>query len=574
MSPQSFAALVETAVAHHRAGELAAAERGYALALAEEPRRADILHLRGLVAHQAGRDGDAARYLTLAHKIAPHVTIYRTNLAMIYDNLGLTLMKAGRAGEAAEVFAQATRLDPDLLVAYSNRATALMSLGALDVAESACQDALTRDTNFVPALHSLGCVLTARRELDGAEEAFVRVLQLEPEHARAMANLAAVLSASERFDEALAHLDHAIALDPNRAETHITRAQMLADMGRSDEAVAGLRTALVLDPDNVEAWYALAASGRIEMDPLTRERLAGRAEDGKVSRGARAKLHFTLAALAEKAADYPRAWRHFARGNALRASQLKAEGHVFDPQAHAALIDRLIAAPVVGGAGNAGEGLVFVVGLPRSGTTLVEQMLAAHPDAVGIGERDDLLLLASSERPDIGGYLARVKKARVVVDKTPFNYLHLGFIACALPGAKIVHIRRDLRDTGLSCFQQNFVQPHPWSCDLAQVGFYAAQYKRLMDHWRQVLPPGRMIEVDYERLVAEPEVEARRLVEFAGLQWDDSCLALEGAKGVVRSASKWQVRKPIYRSSAGRWRRYKDYLQPLLSGLSASDESR
>jgi hypothetical protein len=231
-----------------------------------------------------------------------------------------------------------------------------------------------------------------------------------------------------------------------------------------------------------------------------------------------------------------------------------------------------LAAPVV--PGHAAP--VFVVGLPRSGTTLVERIVAAHPDATGVGERDDIEKLsvrmrAGDEPAKLAkSYLAEIAELaqgkRLVVDKTPINFLHLGLIARLLPGARIIHIRRDLRDVGLSCFTQNFVQPHAWACDLDDIGHYASEYVRLMTHWRNALPP-IMLEVDYERLVAEPEAESRRILEFLGLAWDPACLTFHATKGVVRSASKWQVRKPLYSSSVGRWKAYQQFLGPLIAGL-------
>jgi hypothetical protein len=223
-----------------------------------------------------------------------------------------------------------------------------------------------------------------------------------------------------------------------------------------------------------------------------------------------------------------------------------------------------------------GKGLVFIVGLPRSGTTLVEQILAAHPDAVSIGECDDIAHLATkAENGDataltgahVEAVRAKARGARVVVDKTPFNYLHLAAVARLLPGARIIHIRRDVRDVALSCFTQNFVTPHAWSCDLGHLGDYIQHYQRLMAHWRAALPAGRMIEIDYEALVADPAAEAKRIVAFADLDWTQACLEFHRAKGVVRTASKWQVRKPIYASSVGRWQAFRPFLGPLLARL-------
>ena len=235
------------------------------------------------------------------------------------------------------------------------------------------------------------------------------------------------------------------------------------------------------------------------------------------------------------------------------------------------------------GFGDDSEVPVFIVGMPRSGTTLVEQIAASHPAVFGAGERDDIGALAGAQFPGgtadldavAAGTLARTHLERMrdlagealrITDKTPVNFLYLGLIALLFPRARIVHCRREARDVCLSCYFQNFVAGLPWATDLADLGRYHRAYRRIMDHWHQVLPL-TILDVDYQDLVAAPEEGSRRIVDFLGLPWDDACLDFHRSRRTVRSAANWQVRRPIYATSVGRWKAYEPWLGPLLDAL-------
>ena len=493
--------------------------------------------------------------------------------------LGHALAALGRLEEAERALRDAVEKDPRNVVAHANHAVLLRRLGARPAAEAACRAALIIDNAFVPALHTLGTIQCENNRLVDAEASFVRVLALDPRHIQALINLSAICSATERMDEAVALLERAISINPRVAEVHVNLGVVLSEMGRTKAAIVCLRSAIEIDPDNVEAWYALSAAGEADLTRTEAERLVRLADSGRVSDDQRTKLYFTLAAAAERNGNIVRAFSDFQLANGLRKAALQRVGKGFDPDQHARMIDTLIrtaAAESLVSTGKLGEGLVFIVGLPRSGTTLVEQILAAHPDAIGIGETDDIAgLVAASDKGEgpaaAAAYVERLRAKhagkRIIIDKTPFNYLHLAAVARLLPGARIVHIRRGLHDVALSCFTQNFVMAHAWSCDLGHLGDYIQGYKRMMAHWQAALPAGLMIEIDYEALVTEPAAEAKRIVAHAGLDWTPACLEFHRARGVVRSASKWQVRKPIYASSVGRWQAFRPFLGPLLQRL-------
>jgi tetratricopeptide (TPR) repeat protein len=535
---------------------------------------------RAVILHKQGDLAEAVKYYRRAIRRTPERD-NDFNLTRVVIALGHALTGLGRVEEAERAMRAAVSRDANNVIAIANHAVLLRLQGRLPEAERACRQAMAIDSGYVPALHTLGTVLTLLGKHDEAETAFLAVLQRDPHHIQAMINLAAVRAATDRFDEAFVMFNRAINSDPRSAEAHLNLGLALAEFGRPGPAMASLREALAIDPENIEAWYALSVAGDTVLEKEDAERLVRLMERGRLSDEQKVKLRFVLAGSAERLGNLTRAFDDYRKANALRKDALARAGHEFDPAAHAALIDRIIStspreslakplAPEVAGP-------VFVVGLPRSGTTLVERIIAAHPDAIGIGERDDIERLAALLRDgEVAPVLAgayhdeiarRGRGKRIVVDKTPFNYLHLGAIARVLPGAKVIHIRRDPRDVGVSCFTQNFVQPLAWTCDLAHIGAYATEYARLMKHWREALPDGAMLEVDYETLVANPEAEARRMLAFVGLEWDPACLAFHAAAGAVRSASKWQVRRPLYTSSVGRWKAYQQFIGPLLAGL-------
>jgi hypothetical protein len=287
----------------------------------------------------------------------------------------------------------------------------------------------------------------------------------------------------------------------------------------------------------------------------------------------------------------------------LRHAIDRARGEAFDPAVHAAYVDRLIATftpayfEQVRGFGLDTDVPIFVVGMMRSGTTLVEQILASHPLVYGAGERIELGLLASGlprrlgvadEYPEcvrhldratvqavattvLQGLQERSDGARHVVDKMPLNFLGLGLIATLFPKARIIHCQRDPVDTCLSCYLRNFAASFTFTYDLQHLGLYYRQYERLMAHWRAVLPLP-IFELRYEELTAEPETHTRQLLAFCGLPWDERCLRFHETERPVRTASMLQVRQPMYRSAVGRWQRYEKHLSPLLAALAGAAE--
>jgi tetratricopeptide (TPR) repeat protein len=434
-------------------------------------------------------------------------------------------------------------------------------------------------------------------DLSLAASAYERALALRPDHADAWLNLGAAYRRLERIEDAAACARRVLELKPDDPGGLNNLANVLGAQGRLEEAARCYRRSLEVRPDDPETWYNL-----VNQQPLNDGSPESEAAFARLSRLAEAldrftpreqsALLFALGKALDARGETDRAFEALARANALHRSALTfdiaaserlaaAVAERFDP----ALFARLQ------GAGSTDERPVFVVGMPRSGTTLVEQIISAHPEVHGAGEIGLLPALVSKIRGPQGtgfplwaGALAGADLQRLaqayldgiaprgpgkarLTDKTVGNLELLGLIHLILPNARIIHCRRDPRDVCVSCFSTRFSGGHDYAYDLGELARYWRLYDQLMAHWRAVLPPGRIFEVDYEALVEDLEGSARRLIAHLGLEWDDACLRFYESAREVRTASFAQVRRPIYNGSVGRWRRFATHLEPLLKAL-------
>ena len=414
-----------------------------------------------------------------------------------------------------------------------------------------------------------------------------------PASATVQASLASLLHAAGRVEEALPCWERAVALAPGDAAVHNGRGLALADLGRLDEAEASFLRAFDIDPLASGTCLNLARYRRFDAGDDTlvarMERLLSRRLDPVLA----ADLHFALAKARDDRAEFGDAAAHLNAANRLMRERL-----AFDAASHRRATDALVETfDAAFFARRPGTGIpdprpIFIVGMPRSGTSLAEQILAAHPAVRGGGERSDLDRIArriqrmtgsrarypGSARelsPEQAATLGRQyleqgpepeTGTRRITDKLPTNFLHLGLVALLLPQAHIVHCRRDPRDVALSVYAQQFADGHVWAYALDDIAAFLAAYERLMAHWRAVLPLA-VLDLSYEELVRDPEPLCRRLLAFCGLDWDPACLAFHRQRRVVATASNWQVRQPLYRSSAGRWRRYAPHLPELAGSL-------
>ena len=418
-----------------------------------------------------------------------------------------------------------------------------------------------------------------------------RAAALKPTVAELQINLGNALRKTGQAEEALEAYRRAGALKPDLAAAQIGLGQAHAELGDAAAAVESYRRALAVQPQSTRAFYhwALAIkAGGTAIDAGIVERFEGRAASGGLRDDETIMLHSALGILADRAGDYTTAFTHFRASKAALGLRLERRGETFDPAAHAGFVDALIAAFPGDGEAMGREDsarAIFIVGMPRSGTTLVEQILASHSKVTGGGELPFLPRLVAAigdypaglgaQSPDALRGLARdyldsltsIDPAAVrITDKLPTNFLHLGLIASLFPDATVVHCRRDPFDTCLSCFQHNFRSGNAFTADLGALGAFYRDYRRLMAHWQATLPL-RMVEVTYETLVAEPEREIRRLIADAGLAWEEACLSFHATRRTVGTASQLQVRQAISRGGVGRWRNYAEQLRPLSAAL-------
>jgi tetratricopeptide (TPR) repeat protein len=390
-------------------------------------------------------------------------------------------------------------------------------------------------------------------------------------------------------DEALAAFAVARAVSPTPARVLTGEAILLSELGRKSEALATLDQAIALEPRLAEAWYTRANLIRYPADHPDLGAMAALADDPLTPASGRMQLQFALGKAMLDLDQGEEAFRRLGEGARLKRATIE-----YSPASdarRAELIVSFYTQALLARAPRdetAGERAIFVIGMPRSGTTLIEQILASHPDVHGAGEttylaaiaegRDFLDALAQSEPTalaDLGRtYLEQlgrgVSPGLRLVDKMPTNFLHAGAIPLILPGARIIHCRRDPLDTCLSCYSLLFTRGQEYSYELGELGHYYRLYRELMAHWRTVLPPQSLLEVDYEALVREPEGEIRRLVEFCALSWDEACLRFYETPRRVTSASLSQVRSPLYASSIGRAQRFRPWLGPLEAAIGAS----
>jgi tetratricopeptide (TPR) repeat protein len=495
--------------------------------------------------------------------------------------LALALWSQGK--DALPYLQRATELLPNDAEAHGNLGNALRAAGQLEAAVRSQRRALEITPGYAEAHNNLGSALLDLGLLEEASASFRQAAVLKPTFALAHSNLANVLVQQDQLEEAAASCRRALELNPALTGAIVQLAELEAAHGRFAAAEDLLRRALAIEPDMPEAWAGLVRWRKlIDGDPAwlaAAERVVGL----PLAPRRESHLRFALGKYFDDVAEYDRAFQHYRRANELA----KVGVAPYDPVAVTRAIDRLIAShdrPWLDQNRTNGDGserAVFIVGMPRSGTTLVEQMLASHGAVFGAGELSFWARAAAQYRtPSTGNaceravleplaadYLSGLRRlsgaAPRVVDKMPGNFMYLGLIHAALPHARIIHLRRSALDTCVSIYFQNFGAGHAYAHDLDDLAHYYAGYVRVMDHWRSTLPPAALLDVAYEDLVHDPEGSVRRMLEFIELPWDPKCLEFHRNARTVSTLSKWQARQPISSASVGRWRHYENFVAPL-----------
>jgi len=567
------------------AGQADAALKSSRRALMLKPRLADALCNQGIALLNLGRLDEAVVSLQRALKTNPRH-------ALAINNLGNALQGQKRLQEAVDCYRQALVIMPHYAEAYNNLGKALYNLQLPQDALVSYRRAVEIKPNFDEAWCNLAVVLQELGQFDAAIENFHRAISIEPDSAEAHFNLARVQRLLGRAAEAQASCTTALALNPRLVEALVLSGEFCADNGDFDFAEAAYRRAIAIDPHAASAWAGIPRVRKMSKDDgpwldavqkLVGQDMVPREEAG---------LRYALGKYFDDIGEFGLAFTHYQRGNELDR-QCRSRYCAAEEDEQAARIERTCRpewfADKRQGA-SASRRPVFIVGMPRSGTSLAEQILASHPMVYGAGElpfwqdapaHEMLSMEGTADAAALSAlacdYLELLDglnpDALRIIDKMPVNYRQVGLIHAAFPNARFIHMRRNPVDTCLSIYFQRFNVTHTYANDLADLAHCYAAYHRLMAHWRAVLPPGALLEVPYEGLVGDQEGWSRKMVEFLGLPWDQRCLDFPHSTRMVTTLSNWQVRQKISKTSVERWRHYAEYLGVLMPLLELEDLS-
>ncbi|MGP0063976.1 MAG: tetratricopeptide repeat-containing sulfotransferase family protein [Isosphaeraceae bacterium] len=568
-------------------------------------RRATELHPRlaqartnlGALLTEMGRPEEALTHCQVAVAIEPR-------LVEAHINLGNVLRVLGRLAEARACYQQAMRMDPTRAQAASGLGLTAIQVGSWDEALDWFRKAVALEPRSVEFLRHLAEVASDRKLYAEVQSCCERILEIDPDHAIAHNALGYISHEAGRLEEARRRYQVAIRLKPDLAVAHHNLGVLESEMGDLTEAEEHLRMTLKLEPQHATARARLAILLGGSLPEHEIESLRNRLTDPELAPIDRANLLFGLAKVHDSRDEFAETASCLAEANGLILSEQDRLGNGYDPAEQVRLVDSVIGGftPAVferlAGAGSDTQRPVFIVGLPRSGTTLLEQILASHPAVHGAGEipmarrsfEEIPELLGRSDEPmscmpdvdaAIIGELARRHEDRLreidgaraerIVTKMPENYYYLGLIAMMFPRAVLIHSRRDLRDVAVSCWMTNFNEIR-WANHFDHIARRFAGYRRIMDHWESTLPSTLHV-VDYEETVADLEGVARRLLFLCGLEWDPACLEFHRTRRPIRTASLTQVRQPIYQRSVGRWKAYERELGELFARVESGGDA-
>ena len=557
-------------------GDHAAAARCYRLALAMQPDDAQILCNLGNALRPLGR-------LAEAITIGRRAVALDSRSSVAHNSLGLALAAQGQREQAVASFRQALLLDPAYVEGLNNLGNVLRDLGERHEALSLYRRAVELDPGRAENHCNLGTVLFELRRIEEAAERFREALLLQPDYAPAYLSLGLALRQQRRPEEAEASCQAALAIDPKYVEALSFLGELRADRGRFAEAEELFQRAIAIKPDFAFAFSSIATHRKMTGEDVAWRQGAEALLATRLPLGHEISLRYALGKYFDDVGQYETAFSHYRQANDLT----KRFGAKYDGAKLRRRLDRIIHSfdPAFARACRAqastSELPVFIVGMPRSGTSLIEQILASHPAVFGAGEvtfwnaaydayRDAELAgrVGADQIADIArDYLERLTAlgggAQRVVDKMPANFMYAGLIQAAFPQARIIHVQRHPIDTCLSIYFQNFFNIGPYANDLDDLAHYYGEYVRITDHWRAVLPATSLLEIPYQALIEDQEGWSRRLVDFVGLPWDPKCLDFHQTDRVVITASKWQVRQKLHSASTGRWKNYEKFLGPL-----------
>lgn len=450
--------------------------------------------------------------------------------------------------------------------------------------------------NYLDGFILYGDFLSQHHRYDEALECILRARQLAPKNLDVIDQLGKVYLGMNDTDAALDKFHAALQIEPGRLSSLLGIGRVYQELGNSDKAIE-ICDKITETNKNLPHGYLLKARAKKSKpnDGLAEHLLKFSTQDN-LDNEAQILTNFTLGKIYDDQNNFAEAFKYYAIGNTLKNKNLN-----YSPEADETKFSKLIEIFHTGTfkelqhLGVESKLPVIIVGMPRSGTTLTEQIISSHPEVIGAGEvifwgraptamplrlgtetpfPECIREMDSKQAKDIAAmYESTLHKIagsttnpRHITDKMPHNFLYVGLIAMLFPNVKIIHTKRDPIDTCLSIFFQNFTDAHPYAFDLSNLGFHYKQYKRIMQHWHKVLP-GRIMDINYEDTIADPEYWSRELISHIGLEWNDACLAPHKLERAVKTASHWQVRQPIYKTSVQRWKNYEQFLGPLIDAL-------
>ena len=528
--------------------------------------------------YQTGRYADAEKLsLSITEEFPKHQFAWKVLTAV--------LIQTGRINESLIVSQKSVELKPKDAEAHNNLGITLKELGRLDEAEASYTQAIALKPNYAGVHSNLGIILKELGRLDEAETSFRQAITLKPDYAEAYNNLANLLQKLGRLKETEATYKKAIELKPDYAGAHSNLGIILSELGRLDEAETSFRQAITLKPDYAEAYRYLTTIKKFDAQDEQYSKMQELYLDKNISEEQRCHINFGLAKACEDLGDYEKAFVHYSEGNALRKKLLNyninQDIKLFKQikftspriEQNSLVLDKLSKKPIP----------IFIVGMPRSGTTLVEQIISSHSQVTGAGELSFVGQLGSSIARGLSDlnidslinfrerYLMKLQSVSngnlIVTDKMPQNFLYLGLLASAFPEVKIVHVKRNPAAVCWSNYKHFFVSKGiGYSYAIDDVISYHKLYENLMVFWTNTLSK-RIYNLDYEQLTVNQESETRHLIDYLDLDWDEKCLSPQNNKRHIATASNVQIRKKVYRGSSEQWKKYQPFLNGALDGL-------
>lgn len=584
--------VMQDALAAHQRADFQAAAKQYSKVLREIPLHADATHFLGLLEHQRGNTQAALILLHRSIKLNPVNPLYPHNLAGVYKEIE-------KYTEAEQCYRRALTINANYVDSYIGLATIQLVQREHAAALENCERALTLSPSNFAALEKMGEALHGLGKDHEAIQIYRKLMQMPQKEAKKLHIVGTALHAAGANADAASCLREATELSPDSWEIHNSLGIVLGDAGDLHGAETSYRNALQINPDSTGAFHNLVSLVRLKPNDLLWKPLMGLSKRlPELPPSDAIPLHFALGAVWEHMGDYAQAFGHFLEGNRKKRDSIDYEENRqirFYQGCKKYFDSDFMAKNSQSGHGHRTTFVpIFIVGMSRSGTTLVEQILASHPQMYGAGEiqqlwhavraelninarnDDDVPARLTNHDPIVfqritDRYCASLKSiapdAKYITDKLSGNVALIGLIHVAFPGARIIHCIRDPLDTCVSCFSKLFTSGHLFSYDLGELGRFYRLYENLMQHWTSLLPESCILEVHYEDVVTDLEGQARRLVAFCDLDWDARCLHFYETTRSVRTASLAQVHQPIYSNAIGRWRHYDQYLATLKQAL-------